>query len=177
MTTRTAWRAMIARCTNPKHEAFGNYGARGITVCERWRNYEAFAFDMGPRPEGGTVERQDNSKGYSPENCCWATRTEQGRNKRNNVMVEMDGERLALSEWAERYSIKYQTVWRRIFVAGWDAPQAIKTPVTGGWRKGLPRGNGLRDVEPMAEGARRGVEWSDPKTKGREFAPIVEAAE
>ncbi|TDR34683.1 hypothetical protein [Aquamicrobium defluvii] len=80
--THTSWRGMIDRCTNPKHGYYEYYGARGITVCDRWRNYENFLADMGERPDGTTLDRVDNDGNYEPGNCRWATWDEQGANKR-----------------------------------------------------------------------------------------------
>jgi hypothetical protein len=77
------WGQMIQRCTNPKNNAYRNYGGRGITVCEEWRDFAAFEADMAPSwEEGLTLDRKENDKGYSKENCRWATRAEQIRNRR-----------------------------------------------------------------------------------------------
>lgn len=76
------WRTMLARCTRPTANGYAYYGARGITVCRRWYNYANFIADMGERPSADhSLERVNNKKGYSPNNCCWATRAEQQKNK------------------------------------------------------------------------------------------------
>lgn len=82
------WVAMLQRCTNRNSATYKNYGARGITVCERWRDFTLFYADMGepPLPEL-TLERVNNNLGYSPENCCWATRTENNNNRRTHKEV------------------------------------------------------------------------------------------
>ena len=74
---------MIGRCYRPTHQRYADYGGRGITVCERWRDdFWAFVADMGERPEGLTLDRADNDKGYGPDNCRWATDVEQCHNRR-----------------------------------------------------------------------------------------------
>jgi hypothetical protein len=79
-----SWAAMWARCraTDPMDRRFRDYVARGITVCERWRSFETFLADMGPRPAGTSIDRIDNDRGYEPGNCRWATDTQQNLNKR-----------------------------------------------------------------------------------------------
>lgn len=79
------WGQMVARCTNPKHPRYADYGGRGIDVDPRWLQFEAFIGDMGRRPEGGerlTLERRDNDRGYWPDNCVWASYSQQARNRR-----------------------------------------------------------------------------------------------
>lgn len=78
--TRSSWQAMIARCTNPYSVSYATYGAKGVTVCDRWRKFRNFLEDMGERPTGASIDRIDNLKGYEPGNCRWATRTEQNEN-------------------------------------------------------------------------------------------------
>ena len=85
------WQGMIRRCYLPSEPSYKRYGARGIAVCDRWRNdFWAFANDMGARPEGHSIDRIDNDGNYEPSNCRWATPVEQTRNRRCNVLDESD---------------------------------------------------------------------------------------
>lgn len=110
------WKGIIYRCFNPHSNRYSYYAERGITVCDRWRHdFAAFYADMGPRPSPEhTVDRIDNNKGYEPDNCRWATRSEQQRNTRQNVRLTKDGLTLTLIEWSERLGIKYDTLRFRI---------------------------------------------------------------
>lgn len=137
---------MKSRCLNPNNASYKNYGGRGISVCKRWMSFKNFYADMGDRPEGYTLERVDNDKGYSPDNCVWASRFAQSRNRRSLIMITMDGETHPLSVWVERYGGNYATIHMRI-AKGWDAEKAIKTPeVTE--RAGVPRGRAIHDYAP-----------------------------
>ena len=78
------WANMLQRCNNPKNPGYIWYGARGIKVCERWKDFKNFYDDMGVVPEGMSIDRIDNNKGYSPDNCKWSTPKEQHKNKRCN---------------------------------------------------------------------------------------------
>lgn len=79
--TYNSWRAMLQRCENPEHSKFKHYGGRGIKVCARWHDFEKFKADMGERPEGTTIDRRNNEKGYTKANCRWATAAEQRANR------------------------------------------------------------------------------------------------
>jgi hypothetical protein len=100
--TYRSWQAMIQRCTNPNHSAYKRYGNKGVTVCQEWiDDFRNFLNDMGERHEGKTLDRIDNDKGYSKENCRWATTKDQGFNRKNGVMKSWDQ-----NEWPyERSSV------------------------------------------------------------------------
>jgi hypothetical protein len=121
------WTAMLARCRNPNVVAYKNYGGRGIDVSDSWSEFKVFFADMGEPNAGETLDRIDNNKGYSKENCRWASRLSQGRNKRNNRIIEVGGVAKTMSEWSEVNGVKLATIWARIN-KGWDAGLAVTLP-------------------------------------------------
>lgn len=114
------WRGMLQRCKNPNNKNYQCYGGRGITVCERWKSFENFRGDMEqtfkPRL---TLDRIDNNKGYSKENCKWATQIEQARNTRRNHLIIIGGITKTLSEWSEISKLSSYTIFSRI-KRGWS---------------------------------------------------------
>lgn len=104
------WHSMLSRCRNPKDRAWHNYGGRGITVCERWLEFENFYADMGPRPSPEhSIDRINNNGNYEPGNCRWATRQEQNVNRRTTHMHEGK----TIKEWAAELNTPYRTVLAR----------------------------------------------------------------
>lgn len=99
---------MIQRCTNPASKDWDNYGGRGITVCDMWRDsYEAFIMCMGTKPDPTyTIERLDFNKGYEPSNCVWASKTEQSRNRRSCVSATIDGKTQTVAGWIEELGLQ-----------------------------------------------------------------------
>ena len=110
------WRSMKNRCSNPKVERYKHYGGRGITVCYEWRNsFEAFrdwAMAHG-YSDCTSIDRLDANGNYCPENCRWVDATTQANNKSNNLLVEINGERKTLGEWAHITGIGYSTIYQR----------------------------------------------------------------
>lgn len=109
----SVWKAMWARCVNPRNRNYRHYGARGIRVCERWRRFEVFLADMGERPDGTSIDRIDNDGNYEPKNCRWATRAEQDGNRTVSIRVVHDGRDLCLSQWARELGFNPETIRRR----------------------------------------------------------------
>lgn len=121
------WGSMIARCRNPNHPNFHQYGANGRTVCRRWFKFENFAQDMGEQPPGKSIDRIDNNKGYFPKNCRWATRKQQQNNRKTNHRIQVDREVKTLTEWSEISGLSRYLIATRM-LRGWDARKAITVP-------------------------------------------------
>lgn len=124
----TIWQGMKTRVTNPNTDDAERYFKRGITCCETWlESFEAFYNDMGPCPDGYSLDRIDNNGNYCPENCRWTTQTVQTQNRGEfNKLFTHNGETLVLKEWAKRLGIKYTTLYQRIYRSGLSFEQAIQ---------------------------------------------------
>jgi hypothetical protein len=122
------WNGMVGRCHNPSNSAYENYGARGIFVCKEWRQFENFYADMGDPPKGLTLDRRDNSLGYSKANCRWATSSEQANNKRSNVLLTYAGRTQNATQWAYELGISRSVIYERKEL-GWSDEQCLITPV------------------------------------------------
>ena len=123
------WAQMRQRCNCSANKDFHRYGGRGITVDSRWDDFLQFVADMGERPDGATLDRIKNSKGYSPENCRWATNAEQQNNKRANVRITYNGITCTMAEWDRRQGFRSGTLGDRITKHGWSIERALTTPV------------------------------------------------
>lgn len=124
------WKNMIARCYNEKNVSYIRYGAKGIGVCDSWKNnyeiFEKWALKNG-YADHLTLDRIDNSKGYEPINCRWATYKEQANNTRTNVFIEYNGISKTISEWADILNVNPKTIYNRRH-KGWDDKRIITTP-------------------------------------------------
>lgn len=129
---------MHLRCEDQSSPDWKNYGGRGITVCERWADVTMFIADMGRRPSPThMLDRIDNDRGYSPENCRWATRSEQMRNRRNSHFLTYNGETLTIAAWTERLGFPSAVISKRI-KRGWPIDKALTLPLgspKGAWRE------------------------------------------
>lgn len=134
------WMGMRRRCNDKAMENYERYGAKGITVCDRWMRgtedlsaFECFLQDMGRKPSPElSLDRIDNSKGYFPENCRWATKEQQANNRdpsHNAIWLTYRGETQLLSYWAKKYGLRKETLRQRIRVFGWSVEKALTEPL------------------------------------------------
>lgn len=148
--TYQVWQNMKARCTNKNLPRYPRYGGRGIRVCERWLSYENFLADMGEKPHGMSIDRIDNDGDYAPENCRWADKRIQNANKSTNVYLEHNGERLCITDWAERLGVN---------------PRSLKHRLDRGW----PVSSILNPFGLLQNGGRSGKPGRVPKSQGGYF--------
>ena len=137
--TVVSWTSMKQRCDNKKSPDYHRYGGRGISYQDSWRLFNNFLADMGERPEGTTLDRIDNDKGYCKDNCRWAIIETQSNNKSSNVFITYDGETKTLMQWSRYTGIKYSLLQWRIN-KGWNMERVFTTKP----RNKLPNGQGAR---------------------------------
>lgn len=123
--TYRSWTGMKQRCYNPNNKKYPIYGGAGITVCEEWKNsFTNFLNDMGECPKNLTLDRIDVKKGYSKENCRWATQKQQQNNRSNNVMITVGEKPMTMSEYCEQHGLNQDNVqWR--LKHGWSQQEAV----------------------------------------------------
>jgi hypothetical protein len=127
--TRTykSWRAMREKCLNPKDPSYSYYGERGIGICKEWDSFETFLADIGIRPEGHSLDRIDNTKGYSKDNCRWASSITQSRNRSVVKQIAWNGKTKTIREWANQLQVSDITLRKRL--KKWSLERAMTEPV------------------------------------------------
>ena len=121
-----AWLSMRDRCRRVKAPAFVDYGGRGITICEEWDTFQGFFQDMGDPPKGLTLERVDVNGNYNKQNCRWANRTDQARNRRNSKFIVINGQQVHAKDAATILGVQYQTLMARSNVYGWTDEEIVR---------------------------------------------------
>lgn len=135
------WRNMLNRCYNKNVDSFKSHGARGIRVCDSWKNsFENFYKDIGHAYKHGlSLDRINNDGDYEPGNCRWANNEIQMNNKRTTHFFEIDGKKMTIKQWADEIGMNRNTLANRIYALGWSMEKAINTPLVPynqrNWRK------------------------------------------
>lgn len=123
------WCGIKTRCNNKNSKAYPNYGGRGIKLCSRWNDFSCFREDMGDPPEGMSIDRIDNDKGYGPDNCRWASKKTQARNRRGRHMLTALGKTQSIAEWSDEVGLSITTIWARVSAYGWSHERAVTQPL------------------------------------------------
>lgn len=141
------WRNMVKRCTSPNERDKNTYGPGKIGMDEKWNDFDCFINDMGEPGPKMQIDRIDNNKGYSKDNCRWVTPKENARNRSTNRLIEYNGETKTMAEWADVYGMKYCTLVSR-FRKGFSVHDAFNAPVLkrGAWGRGRPMPRGYGDA-------------------------------
>ena len=129
------WASMKNRCNRPSHKDFHNYGGRGIKVCDEWNDFSTFAewAISNGYTDGVTLDRIDNNKGYSPDNCRFVDYLTQENNRRNNRMLSYNNQTFSLAQWARITGLKENCIRERLR-RGWSVEKTLSTlPVPGRW--------------------------------------------
>lgn len=128
------WQGIKRRVNNSNDDHYHRYGGRGITMCDSWlESFECFLNDMGEPPEGMSIDRIDNDGNYEPDNCRWATPSEQSRNNSRNVLLTANGTTKCLVDWANDLGCSSYAIQKRI-KRGWSVEDAVTIPPHSGNR-------------------------------------------
>ena len=127
--TYARWKSMMQRCHQVGATNFKHYGAKGITVCDQWHDFESFRTDMGECPgQTMTLDRIDNAKGYEPGNCRWVTKAKQNRNRSYCIQLTHNGVTMILTDWAAKVGMSPNALAMRIRL-GWTTERALTQPI------------------------------------------------
>ncbi len=127
--TYNSWMSAKRRCDYPEATGYRNYGGRGITMCDRWYNsYQAFLSDMGERPKEHSIDRIDPNGNYEPDNCRWASRKTQNNNTSRSHILEFQGRKQTISQWAKEYGLVPNSLSKRLQL-GWTVERALTQPL------------------------------------------------
>lgn len=178
--TYNIWAMMLQRCTNPKAANYISYGGAGVTVCPRWYDFANFFADMGhPPTEKHTLDRIDNSLGYSPENCRWADPDTQQNNRTISTRITAFGETLSVTQWARKTGMTPDMIRHRVLVLGMDPEIALTTPKQSHVKRRIRRsqldGSGAVEFDSLAQAAKSFGELGYEATKKGLWAALKRA--
>lgn len=121
----TAWVSMRDRCRNPKNKRYHVYGGRGIGISPDWERFSQFLADMGPCPDGYSLEREKNDEGYSERNCHWLPRAKQAQNRQDTIRIRYMGQDWCFKRLCEYLGRPYLKTYKRYVTRGWDLARAL----------------------------------------------------
>ena len=128
--TYRSWEALRRRCLNPNATQYSYYGGRGVTIPAEWDDFVQFLEDVGERPSAAhTLDRVDNAANYSKENCRWATKKEQARNRRSSLMLTFEDKTQCAAAWAEELRMPASIIYDRLNRYKWSVVRTLTTPV------------------------------------------------
>lgn len=124
--TYKSWLKMRERCNDPSNNRYKSHGARGISVCDRWQQFENFYADMGERPKGYSIDRINNDGNYEPTNCKWSSSRDQANNRRSNRHFTINDETRTFAQWCAYLNLNPSTVGSRFYVYNWSIERSLE---------------------------------------------------